>query len=159
VIQPNDTITTPRFISSLDLRLHGRGKWITLSSLVYDSVVAQRRIIVPAEFVTDLASVPRVPFAYMLTGAKAPGPATLHDFGYQNPDEEDRNIWDSIFLESMEVHQPELGFEAESWLIRRLMYRGVRIGGWVAWNNHRERGEDLNPIWTADGWPSTLNGE
>lgn len=143
-----------RFHTFLEQRQIGRDRWWLLSPLVYDSDVAQRRIIVPAEFVYDGASVPRVPGAYLLTGGRAWAPACLHDFGYQHPDEDDRALWDAIFYEAMGVHQPELGHEAEPAWARVTMWSGVRVGGWSAWANHRERSYRLNPEWTATAWPS-----
>lgn len=143
------------FCSTLDLRLRGYKKWWTLAPLVYVSGVAKQRITVPAEFITDLASVPRLPLAYMIAGDRAPGPATVHDYLYQLPSWEDRPLADAILLEAMACDQPALGFEPENPAIRRLMWAGVRAGGWAPWNAHRARSADLNPIWHRDGFPQT----
>src|SRR5258708_6192683 len=40
-------------------------------------------IYVPAGFVTDFASVPRLPFAYLLAGDTAHQAAVVHDYLYQ----------------------------------------------------------------------------
>ncbi|HEX7787426.1 MAG TPA: DUF1353 domain-containing protein [Methylomirabilota bacterium] len=134
----------------------GRGVWSLEQSLVYASDVYGAAIVVPREFVTDFASVPRVPFAYLLTGGRAPGPATVHDWLYQHPDWEDRELADRIFHEALGVQQPLLGFEAESPAVAGAMWAGVRAGGWYAWAQHRQRQSDLNPEWTArDTWPET----
>lgn len=143
------------FCSTLDIRLKGRKKWITLAPLVYVSSVADRRIVVPAEFITDLASVPRLPLAYMLAGDRAPGPAVVHDYLYQLPSWGDRALADAIFFEAMGLHQPVLGFEAENAAIRRMMWAAVRAGGWVPWNKD-ERAAALNPEWTRSAWPGAL---
>lgn len=144
---------TPRFLGPLEVRLVGRGKWMTLAPLTYDSAVWGFPIIVPAELVTDFASVPRVPFAFMLTGSRAPGPAVVHDWLYQSPSWGDRELADAIFAEAMAVAQPEFGFEPESAMIITLMWAGVRAGGWHAWNKTSARSAALNPIWTREGWP------
>jgi hypothetical protein len=140
------------FVGHLDLRQLGRSRWATLAPLTFISARAGR-ITVPAEFITDLASVPRLPLAYLLTGDRARGPAVIHDYLYQHPDWSDRALADLVFTEAMASHQPDFGFEAESATIRALMYHGVRAGGWVAWLRHGKRAVDLNPEWSATAWP------
>lgn len=137
--------------STLDLRQLGRARWMTLAPLVFDSAIVGR-LEVPAEFITDLASVPRLPFVFLLSGDSARGPAVLHDFLYQRQ-LVDRDVADAVFREAMAAHAPELGFEAEPAWRRGLMWAGVRVGGWHAWAGHRERASLLNPIWTHEGWP------
>lgn len=58
---------------------HGRAGWKLLVDLAYHSRV-HGMFIVPAGFVTDFASVPRMPFAFWLTGDTAHAAATLHDY-------------------------------------------------------------------------------
>lgn len=142
------------FLTRLRLELQGRKTWMTLTPFAYVSDVAQQTIVVPAEFITDLASVPRLPLAYLLAGDRAPGPAVVHDYLYQLPSWADRSLADAIFLEAMGVHQPELGFEAEGGVIRRLMWAAVRAGGWVPWRGHEKRAAELNPVWSDQGWPA-----
>jgi hypothetical protein len=142
------------FASTLQLRLIGKGRWATTAPLILDSDVYGGRITIPVDFITDLASVPRVPFAFMVTGSRAPQAAVPHDWLYQHPDFDDRSLADAIFYEIMGIHQPDLGFEAESWAVRQLMWSGVRAGGWHAWNKNEKRAETLNPEWTAtNAWP------
>jgi hypothetical protein len=126
---------------------------MTLAPLRYWSAVADRYFDIPAEFITDLASVPRLPFAYLLTGDRARGPAVVHDWLYQSPSWGDRALADAIFDEAMGVDQPEIGYEAEDAVIRGLMYSGVRAGGWKAWAAHGKRASELNPIWSSTAWP------
>ena len=142
-----------RFLDRLDVRLVGSNRWMTLTQFRFESDVAQRIITVPAEFITDFSSVPRAPLAYLLAGGRAPGPATIHDYGYQHPDTENRPLWDAVFLEAMTVNQPDLGFEAEAPGIRDAMWAAVRSFGWIPWSRHRQRATQLNPIWTATAWP------
>jgi len=148
-------VTLPRFLGPLDLRLYGKGKWITLAGFGYESAQYPKPILVPAEFVTDLASTPRLPFTYLLAGGRAPAPAVVHDFLYQVPTWDDRGLADAIFEEAMGVEQPTFGIEAESRVIRKLMWAAVRAGGWHAWNKTPERARLLNPIWSATQWPES----
>lgn len=144
---------TAHFCGPLNVRLVGRGRWRTLTPLVYRSAVWADPITVPVDMVTDFASVPRAPFAFMLTGGRSPGAALVHDFLYQAPSWGDRELADAIFYEAMGVAQPELGFEPESDGIRALMWAGVRAGGWHAWNKTADRARALNPIWSSTAWP------
>lgn len=145
----------PDFLGPLELRQAAGGTWITLRPLLYRSARADMVITVAAEFITDLASVPRIPFVYMLAGGRARGPAVVHDWLYQHPDWEDRALADAILREAMAVDHPELGFEPEPAWVRGLIWAGVRVGGWVAWRGYRTRGIRLNPEWTAAGaWPA-----
>lgn len=135
----------------------GRGVWELQADLVYESDVLGRSITVPREFRTDFASVPRMPFAYLVAGGRAPGPATVHDWLYQHPEWDDRELADRIFREALGVQQPLLGYEAEAAAMAATMWAGVRAGGWYAWAQHRERQVELNPEWTAtDVWPEAL---
>ena len=143
----------PRWHSFLDLRQLGRRRWITLSPLVYSSGVFGGTITVPAEFITDLASVPRLPVAWWIAGDRARGPAVLHDWLYQHPGFGDRSLADAVFLEAMGVHQPEFGHEAEPILVRTTMWSAVRAFGWMVWHSYERRASALNPEWSSAGWP------
>lgn len=95
---------------------NGRAIWRLLSPF------ACRGIIVPKGFVTDFASVPRLPLAYWLCGDNAHEAATVHDYLYctdANPNV-DRKTADDVFLAIME----ETG---EAWWRRKIMYRMVRM--------------------------------
>jgi hypothetical protein len=117
-----------RFITPLRAEKSGE-YWTILQPLVYESDVAQQVFAVPEGFVTDFASVPRLPLAFLLTGESAHEAAVIHDYIYS------RNLLpraaaDAVFREAMgATGEPSW----RSWL----MYLGVRLGGWVAWNNHR----------------------
>ena len=116
---------TSRFLSDLDMREADRDvdndRWRLCAPLIYESDVANRIITVPAEFETDLASVPRLPLVYWLCGGRANKPAVVHDFLYSKgivP----REIADAVFLEAM-------GVVGVPTVYRRLMWAGVRVGG------------------------------
>lgn len=144
----------PRFLDPLRVKLAGRNRWITETRFRLWSVVANRIIEVPAEFITDFASVPRLPFAFMIAGGRCPQAALPHDFLYQHPDWENRELADAVFLEAAGVTQSVIGIEAEVPTVRGLMWAGIRAGGWWAWQRHRTRGAALNPVWSSTGWPT-----
>lgn len=74
---------------------------------------------VPKGFSTDLASVPRLPGAYILFGGKARRSAILHDYLYEL--RYPRDWADAVFRAAM-AH--EVGPVA-----RYVMWLGVRLGG------------------------------
>lgn len=74
---------------------------------------------VPAGFITDLASVPRLPGAYLLFGNRARRASIMHDYLYS--EHFDREFADSVFYAGMadEVSNPG----------RYMMWLAVRVGG------------------------------
>lgn len=99
-------------------------EWILNEPLCY---VTRRGhvIIVPRNFVTDLASIPRLLYALFPVNGRHRAAAILHDWLYERQPV-DRAQCDHIFLEAMEDSKVR-------WSQRWAMYLGVRIGGWVAW--------------------------
>lgn len=95
-----------RFVSNLRVRLvdvsenEGRGKWVLCAPLIYESAVAGQTLTVPSGFKTDFASVPRLPFAYLLAGDTAHEAAVVHDFLYACG-EFSRATADDVLLEAM----------------------------------------------------------
>lgn len=119
----------PGFNDHLQVEQVDDAHWRLLRSFVYDSDVAKARIIVPNGFVTDFASVPRVPVAYWLFGGEAQAAAVIHDFLYTTgifP----KDVADSVFYEAMRASGIGL-------LRARFMYWGVSYGGGAAWAKHR----------------------
>lgn len=113
----------PYFLTTLDVELVAEGEdaWILRNPFAYHSEVLGMIVTVPPGFVTDFASVPRLPVIYMLTGNTAHRPAVIHDFLYTTSACE-RKQADEVFLEAMEV----VGIPA--WK-RYPMYWGVRAFG------------------------------
>lgn len=98
-------------------------------------------IVVPAGFVTDFASIPWPLWSFIgASWGRYGKAAVIHDFLYQHHGYEawpkDTGVqfarWhaDDIFLEAMVV------LNVAGWR-RRLMYRGVRWFGWLAWRRCR----------------------
>lgn len=101
--------------------------WELLAPLVYDSEIAGRIFAVPAGFLSDFASVPRLPLAFLLTADSCHEAAVIHDFIYSQQ-QVSRSVADAVFREAAGV-SGEPGWKG--WL----MWAGVRLGGWVAWND------------------------
>lgn len=95
----------------------------------YRVVVDGHLITVPAEFHTDLASVPRL-FRGLVSVVDAIEGSIIHDFLYRIPGEHDR-AWADKVLEAMAAEQ------GASWVRRKMMWLGVRAGGWYTWRQKR----------------------
>jgi hypothetical protein len=102
------------------------GLWRLTAPLVYQSDVAKMTFTVPAGFITDLASVPRWPIAYMLAGGTSNEASVVHDFIYSTHPV-DRVTADAVLKEASAV----TGVPA--WR-RWMMWAGVRIGGGSHWD-------------------------
>jgi len=91
-------------------------------------------VLVPRGFVSDGCSMPRIawralghPFDYAYLYE-----AILHDFFYRYQDV-DRYTADRILYEML---KGKVGL-----LRRKAIYRGLRLGGWVAWNANAKKAE------------------
>ena len=116
------------FVTDLDARqllvdrsADQRGSRRLLSPLVYQSDRLGRAVYVPTGFVTDFASVPRLPVAYLLAGGCADAAAVVHDWLYTTH-ETDRATADAVFREAIGAGG-DPGWRA--WV----MWAGVRLGG------------------------------
>lgn len=90
-------------------------------------------ITVPVGFYTDFASVPRfMPLAYACLGDTAHEPAVIHDWLYYSAIVP-RGTADRVLLEAMEA------WGMPAWRYWPIYY-GVRVGGWMAWDEHRRAG-------------------
>lgn len=143
------------FIGSQTAWLDGRAVWTTSHRLRYWSALLEAAIIIPAEFITDHASVPRLPLTWLIAGGRAIRSATLHDFIYQfgyvllldgSTRSLTRQEGDALFYESLRA-DPISGANR---LIAWLMYRAVRLAGGFMWNARRARTATLNPEWTRE---------
>lgn len=89
-------------------------------------------VTVPAGFTTDLASVPRLPGAYLLFGGRARRSAILHDYLYMT--RWDRKFADDAFLAAMKT-------EGVNAFTRWAMWLGVRVGGSAYYDRHERGGQ------------------
>ncbi len=106
-------------------------KWRVARELVYyvGEEGSDDKIVVPKGFVTDFASVPRLFWAFIPPDGSYTAAAVVHDYLYHTQ-ERSRKESDLIFLEAMEV----LGVV---WWKRKVMYRSVRMFGWIPWKKKR----------------------
>jgi hypothetical protein len=103
------------------------GKWRLTQPLIYDSDIAKRVIVVPQGFVTDLASVPRVPVVYFLAGGTSNEASVVHDYLYTSH-LVDRQTADAVLREASAV----TGVPA--WR-RSIMWAAVRMFGGSHWDS------------------------
>lgn len=115
--------------------------WELTRDLVYESDLLGDIIVVPKGFRTDFASIPHTPLAWYLFAGKADEAATVHDLLYSTQIYP-REKCDAIFHEAIKI----LGYSEAT---ARVMYCGVRLGGWRNWNDdnipqHLEIAQKLN---------------
>jgi len=104
----------------------GRGTWKLLVPFGYESDIAGELIIVHAGYVTDFASIPRLPLIYLLLGEKGDYASTVHDWLYSINYRGDRELCDKILHEAL-ITQGVSEFDAD------IIYAGVRVGGESHW--------------------------
>lgn len=108
-----------------DVSADGRGTWVLLAPLKFESDAIGPGA-VPEGFITDFASVPRVPVAFLLFGDLAQAAAVVHDWLY-TVHRTDRATADAVFKEGLSA----CGVSAwRAWF----MWLGVRLGGAHAWD-------------------------
>lgn len=99
-----------------------KGKWLLLEDWHYTALDGERHT-VPAGFVTDLDSVPRIPVVYALYKGRIRAGAVLHDWKYRNGYPRDKA--DRLLIEVGELLD---GVERE---YLDAIYTGVRAFGWT----------------------------
>jgi hypothetical protein len=141
---------TPRFHDKLYLVLlertdaqsirSGRSLWALQRPLAYEAGPARDLITVPAGFVTDLASIPRLVWTFYPPDGPWVKAAIVHDFLYYTRGD---GLWgkvrglartkpysraesDSIFAEAMQDRG------VRPWG-RFVLWIAVRLGGWLGW--------------------------
>ncbi len=125
------SFTTPLIVEFL-----GANRWRLAESFEYHLGELGSGVVirVPAGFETDFASVPRLLWPLLPPTGSYGKAAVLHDYLYATQQIAGQSITrakaDEVFLEAMAV----LGV---GWLKRHTVYWGVRLGGWLAWNQHR----------------------
>lgn len=100
------------------------------------------RITITRGFLTDFDSVPRLPLAYWLLKNRAKMAPVVHDWLYFNGairgEPIERATADRVFLDAMRE-------EGVRWWRRRLIWLGVRAGGWRPWGRYRKRDAEERP--------------
>lgn len=122
-----DEVGEARFLTELETRRGNNGKWILTSDLVFYSAILRQQIIAKAGMESDYASVPRLPFAYLLFGGIAEEAAVIHDHLYtNNVSGITRKVADSIFEEAA------ASLKVAAWR-RKPMWLAVRLFGGRHW--------------------------
>ena len=127
-----------RFLTPTDLRVmrgqfrQGRQLFSLIAAVAYESDRLGGVVLVPAGYVTDLASVPKLPLAWLAAGGTGTEAAVIHDFLYTthafNDEPISRATADAVFREAIAASQDKT---APGWL----MWLAVRIGGSGAWKS------------------------
>jgi hypothetical protein len=91
-----------KFVEVPTLRIGRNHLWVLVTPLVYHSDIWPRPITVPAEFQTDLASIPRIFTPLVPVNGDHRASAILHDW-LVGVDGFDRRLADKLFLEAMKV--------------------------------------------------------
>lgn len=138
----------------------GKAVWTTLTLLRYSH--EDGTVVIPKEFITDLASVPRLPIAWLVAGGRGNRAAVLHDFAYQfsvllyvkgealEEVPKNRRAADGIFREALKADP----WGGTNMATRFIMWAAVRLLGAFAYRG-KKRARALNPIWTTTGLPAT----
>lgn len=119
--------TTVKFLTPLQVQKLHNGRWLLVREFCFelDATV----YCVPQGFETDFASVPRLPFAYLVAGNTSHEAAVIHDWMYM--DGFPRAYADSVFLAALKA-------EGINWWRRNLMWLAVRIAGSWAYDAKRK---------------------
>lgn len=128
------------FTTPLDLQANDDGVTFTLlSEFIYElGSDPNRLIVVPKGFRTDFASVPQIFWNILPPWGKYGKAAVLHDFLYKKQ-EFNRKFCDDLLLEAMTA------LDVPAWK-RNLIYWGVRLGGFVAWNEHTKENQKSSVV-------------
>lgn len=130
------------FLSELEVRLLPDGRWQLTADFKSEARHKNwtQAIVVPKGFITDFASVPRLPFAYLLAGGIVHKAAVIHDWLYAiGQTKGERELADQVFHAAMKEEGIPL-------LQRSLMYVAVRAFG----GSYFEERDDptIEPPWT-----------
>ena len=132
------------FHGELDVRYVDGRRWLLTAPFTYHLVAKHGPEFVRVDVgtLTDFASIPRpLKLLWPSPGGRWDRPAVIHDELYvlpfiQHIDGSARRIEraeaDAIFHEAN-------GAAGVRWVVRQLLYRGVRLGGGVAWGRYRRR--------------------
>jgi len=123
-----------RFLDPLIVQAIDEETWKLTEDLRYESDIVGP-VNVRAGFITDFASVPRLPLAYLLAGNTAHAAAVIHDWLYQTKPCT-KSQADRTFREAMGVTG------IAPWR-KNMMYAAVTVAGWPAWWSGAKRCKKL----------------
>lgn len=109
-----------------DTAAGGRGFWKITEPFVYQSDVLGKTITVEPDFITDYASVPRLPLIYWLFGDTSHEAAVLHDWLFHHHEVCDEQTANLVLREASQVEG------IPHWRLMGI-YLGVKFGGESSW--------------------------
>lgn len=109
------------FLNDLAVVKIAKNRWKLLQPLSYQ--YHSITFTAPSGFVSDFASVPRIPIIFAIFGNRAHRAAVIHDYLYSI--QYDRSTADKVFLAAM-LDDPYLS-KPKAYL----MYLAVRAFGWI----------------------------
>jgi hypothetical protein len=126
-----------KILTKLDIEhIEGTMNWLLTSDFQFQSAVLNKIVLVPAGFITDFHSVPRVLWS-ILPPHENPESAVVHDWLYTY-NGCTRGEADRVHREVLEVINRDFPGKAPRWK-RIMMYSGLRVGGWKPWGEYREK--------------------
>ena len=131
-------IPPSQFLNRLKVE-HLEGKWWRLlRKFSFYSNTLNKTITVPKGFVTDFASVPRLPLVYLITGNTSHWEAVGHDLDYRwglltRKQADDRFYEMSVVRSQMRKNQRKV-YNIGRTFRGRIMKLAVRSFGWLSYN-------------------------
>lgn len=119
-----------------------KGKWLLLEDWHYTALDGERYT-VPAGFVTDLDSVPRIPVVYALYKGRIRAGALLHDYLYRIG--HDRKAADKLLVEVGEI----VDLVEKEYLDN--IYGAVRAFGWTRYEEKQHENTNLGSAGSGGG--------
>jgi len=124
---------------------------ILIAPLLYE-YIQHCWMMIPAGLNTDYASIPRFLWPIMSPWGRYREAAVVHDYLYQNLGHcmiflgtrgQEKPKWKIVYRR---LNCDKIFYKAMKWCgvpdwKRLVMYKGVRLGGWKAWNNYKKRKE------------------
>jgi hypothetical protein len=107
------------------------GDRVLFRDLVYYSDIVGEDIIAECGIITDYGSIPKILHSIMSPTGKPTYGFVIHDKLYKSG-KYSKKISDAILEEANKL----LGV---SWLKRKSITTGLKLGGWVAWNKYRKK--------------------
>lgn len=121
----------PITAEELDVAYCDGRNWRLLEPFDFASEAIERLIHVPAGFVTDFASTPRIIWPILPPTGSYGKAAVLHDWCYRTPGQTKHRLdADRVLLEAM------IALNVPKWA-RWTVFAGVRIGGYQAYKGTR----------------------
>lgn len=111
--------------SKLHIEYVDKKRYKILSPLIYEDVESYIKVVVPSGFITNLSSVPRIPFIFTIFGGYGDYASVFHDWLYHSK-ELSRKESDKIFKKLL-IETGNSKWRSE------LMYLSVRLFGWLYW--------------------------